>query len=160
MRWPAFSQTTGYALKTLSILCASEDDWKRAGDLSREAGIPANYLSKILNQLGKRGFVVGRKGWGGGFRLSKSAKARSIQEVIELFEGKIDIDTCVFGLVECDPTNPCSMHQHWDPVKRAFMKMLNEVTIGDFCGERKVALPVDDVLGSRIEALTKEVDHA
>lgn len=136
MRWPAFSQTTGYALKTLSILCASEDEWKRAEDISRETGIPSNYLSKILNQLGKRGFVKGRKGWGGGFVLLTSAKDRPIKEIVELFEGRVEFDACIFGLSECDSNNPCSMHEHWAPVKRAFTKMLNKVTIGDICGKR------------------------
>jgi len=136
MRWPAFSQTTGYALKTLSILCASKDEWKRAEDISRETGIPANYLSKILNQLRKRGVVVGRKGWGGGFRLEDSARKLTILKVVEIFEGRVDFDTCVFGLTECNQEKPCSMHEHWAPVKQAFTKMLNKVAIGDICGKR------------------------
>ncbi len=133
MRWPAFSQTTGYALKILSVLCSSEGAWKRSKDLSRETGIPSNYLSKILNQLGKHGLVVGRKGWGGGFRLGESATTSTILEVVEIFEGRVDLNTCVFGLSECDPDDPCSMHRYWKPVREAFRKVLLGVTIGDLC---------------------------
>lgn len=139
MRWLAFSQTTGYALKIMSVLCASDGDWKRAEDISRETGIPFNYLSKILNQLGKRGFVIGQKGWGGGFMLSKTAKDRPIREIVELFEGDLEFDACIFGLSECDSASPCSMHASWEPVKRAFTEMLNELKIADICDRGEAA---------------------
>ena len=73
-----FSQTSRYALRILGYLATNRDRWVLAREIAGETGIPANYLSKILSQLRKRGFVESLKGWGGGFRLKGTAGGVSI----------------------------------------------------------------------------------
>jgi Rrf2 family iron-sulfur cluster assembly transcriptional regulator len=60
------NQTTRYALQILGYLARSDASLVPHEQIAREIGIPANYLSKILNQLRKSGIVESRKGWGGG----------------------------------------------------------------------------------------------
>ena len=96
-----------------------------------ETGIPSNYLSKVLAQLRKRGFVTSQKGWGGGFRLRPTAGGTAISAVLETFDGKRDARSCAFGLGRCDADDPCPLHPHWEKVRAEYETMLTSVTVRD-----------------------------
>jgi Rrf2 family protein len=126
-----FSQTARYALRILGHLAARPGQWELGRDIARETGVPANYLSKILNQLRKARFVASQKGWGGGFLIDERSRRRPISEVLELFEGPRDTEACVFELRSCDAAKPCPLHHGWDRVRREYEAMLSMVTVGD-----------------------------
>jgi Rrf2 family protein len=125
------SQTSRYALKILSYLENHRHQWCGGDHIAAATGIPANYLSKILNQLRKRGFVLSRKGWGGGFQLKEDARSIPIIDVLRVFDGVQGEFDCIFGLGACDDANPCPLHDRWKPVRNAYEAMLHSVTIGD-----------------------------
>jgi Rrf2 family protein len=125
------SQTGRYALRTLGCLMEHEGEWIQGRVIAEETGIPRNYLSKLLNQLRKRGWVLSRKGWGGGFMLARRARRVPIKRVLELIEGRKDGTQCVFGLGDCGLDKPCPLHHHWERVQSAYTEMLGTVTIAD-----------------------------
>ena len=131
MTTPPFSQTSRYALRTLGYLATHRDRPVLAREIAAETGIPSNYLSKILAQLRKRGFVTSQKGWGGGFRLKPSAGGTAIAAVLETFDGKRDAHACAFGLGKCDAEDPCPLHPHWEKVRTEYERMLRSVTLRD-----------------------------
>lgn len=126
-----FSQTSRYALRTLGYLATHRERWVLAREIAEETGIPSNYLSKVLAQLRKRGFVTSRKGWGGGFRMKGTAGGVAIAAVLETFDGKRDRDACAFGLGRCDSDDPCPLHPHWERVRNEYDRMLRRVTLRD-----------------------------
>jgi Rrf2 family protein len=118
------------------VLVARQNETLPGEELARITGVPANYLSKILNQLRKHGFVESQKGWGGGFRLAKNALERPILEVLEVLEGPFtELDSCAFGLPECDPDNPCPLHQQWEAIRETSRHMLARTTIANLAFE-------------------------
>lgn len=126
------SQTVRYAFRILGRLAGSRDGLVRGEELADATAIPANYLSKILNQLRKHGFVDSRKGWGGGFKLHSKALERPILEVLEVLEGPAsDLDSCAFGLPECDPNHPCPLHDQWQQIRAATHRMLAQTRVAD-----------------------------
>lgn len=125
------SQTGRYALRILGYLADHPGQWIQGSQISSETGIPSNYLSKILNQLRKRGFVLSRKGWGGGFLLKGEAQLTPILNVLELFQGTRDDKQCIFGLRKCDAQNPCPLHEPWEKIQEAYQRMLSGTTISD-----------------------------
>ena len=131
MTTPLFSQTSRCALRTLGYLATHRDRPVLAREIAAETGIPSNYLSKILAQLRKRGFVTSRKGWGGGFRLKPSAGGTSISAVLETFDGRRDAHACAFGLGKCDADDPCPLHPYWEKVRAEYEAMLRNVTLRD-----------------------------
>jgi Rrf2 family protein len=139
------SQTVKYALRTLGYLADHPGEWIQGEQIATATGIPSNYLSKILNQLRKRGVVYSQKGWGGGFLIEEAALEIPISEVVELFDGKRVKDACVFGLGQCDAEEPCPLHPHWEAITRNFEEMLGAVTIRDLHTvtrrKRKATLP-------------------
>jgi Rrf2 family transcriptional regulator, iron-sulfur cluster assembly transcription factor len=125
------SRTGKYALNILGYLAGHHGDWIQGSQISSDTGIPQNYLSKILNQLRKRGFVLSQKGWGGGFQLREDAAATPILQVLEVFEGERTEGECVFGFRQCDDGDPCSLHSYWESIQSSYRDMLSSVTIAD-----------------------------
>ena len=127
------NQTTRYALQILGYLARSDATLVSHEQIAREVGLPANYLSKILNQLRKSGIVESRKGWGGGSRLLPEAAGRPLLDVVRVFEGErpAGIPACIFGLPECGDDNPCPLHEHWTGIRDSFQHLLCTTTIGE-----------------------------
>ncbi len=125
------SQTGKYALRILGYLADHPGQWVQGSQIASETGIPANYLSKIMNQLRKRGFILSQKGWGGGFLLREEARLVPIAEVLTLFDGVRDDKECLFGIRKCDAENPCPLHAHWEKVQDSYRLMLCSTTIAD-----------------------------
>lgn len=127
------SQTARYALHILGYLVAHRDELVRAEAISRATGIPANYLSKILNQLRKGGIVDSQKGWHGGFAVRDSALSRPIRDVLAVIDGSESVDRrdCIFGLPECDDRNPCPLHPQWEGIRDSYTAMVSRTRIRD-----------------------------
>jgi Rrf2 family transcriptional regulator, iron-sulfur cluster assembly transcription factor len=125
------SLTGRYALRILGYLADHPGQWVQGSHIAVATGIPSNYLSKILNQLRKGGFVSSQKGWGGGFLLKEEARKTPISMVLNHFDGPRDDQECIFGLRKCDAANPCPLHGHWERIQNSYQEMLTATTIAD-----------------------------
>lgn len=68
--------TSQYALRALAYIAANEGEEAVLGrSISKDTGIPPNYLSKILIGLNYAGIVSASRGTGGGYRLTASPAA-------------------------------------------------------------------------------------
>ncbi len=126
------SQTARYALHLLGFLAAQNDGLTSGEELAEATGVPANYLSKILNQLQVRHRRV-QKRLGRGFRIRERELKRPIRHVLVILDGADSIDRtdCVFGLPECDAEHPCPLHPYWEDIRVTFDRMLLEKSVGD-----------------------------
>ena len=135
------SRTTRYALIILGHLANQGEAWCPVAGIAAATGVPANYLSKILNRLAKYGVVDSLKGWGGGFRLRPEALQRPIRDVLVILEGHepAGIQACMFGFPRCDDADPCPLHDDWKQIRQTYDRMLGETTIGELrtSGSRK-----------------------
>ena len=127
------NQTSRYAMNILGFLAGNQGRRTRSEEIARATGIPANYLSKILNQLRKQALVDSEKGWGGGFQLRPEALQTPIAEVLAIVEGvdSIQRKDCLFGLAECDADDPCPLHPYWEKIRNSYHEMLAETRIAD-----------------------------
>jgi Rrf2 family transcriptional regulator, iron-sulfur cluster assembly transcription factor len=127
------TQTVRYALQILGHLRDRSGGRVRVEEAANATGIPANYLSKILNRLRKAGLVESRKGWGGGFALRPEANSAPIADIVLLFEGaraRTGSD-CGYGWPRCDSEHPCPLHPYWQQIRGHYDEMLDKITIGD-----------------------------
>jgi Rrf2 family protein len=133
------TQTVKYALQILGYLRSRGKERVRGDEIAQATGIPANYLSKILNQLRKAGIVDSRKGWGGGFMLRREALRLPITHIVAIFEGRGAgrAQECVFGLSRCDERDPCPLHPFWESIRGTYQDMLRKTSIGDLTAMRR-----------------------
>lgn len=127
------SRTTAHALRTLGYLVERRGSRIPGEEIARATGVPANYLSKILNVLRKRGIVDSEKGWGGGFELREDALGLQVREIVIVLEGvdPLEQNDCVFGLPECGSEAPCPLHSHWERIRGTLNEMVTTLTVRD-----------------------------
>jgi Rrf2 family transcriptional regulator, iron-sulfur cluster assembly transcription factor len=131
------SQTARYALRTIGFLADHRGQRVSGSQIASATGIPANYLSKILNQLRKSGLVQSQKGWGGGFLLREDKISVPINEVLGAIDEAPETSECMFELRSCDANNPCPLHGHWERIRGELTNMLQHVRIGDLASEAR-----------------------
>jgi len=135
--------TTKHALRALVVLAARGGEEALLGrDLAALAKIPANYLSKILVDLGRAGLVDATRGSGGGYRLAVAPDQIPLMRVVEIFEGVRARPDCLLGCEhECSDETPCSAHETWRDIKRAYIRFLEETTLADIASHEGVMEP-------------------
>lgn len=128
------STTAEHALRALAELAAlPEGEMIRGRRLAEVAGIPPNYLSKILWTLGVAGLIDAIRGSGGGYRLRRRAESIRLVEVVELFDRQRWSQSCFLSSGrECDEAHQCAAHNAWRRVRTAYAEFLESTTIADF----------------------------
>ncbi|MCO6432056.1 MAG: Rrf2 family transcriptional regulator [Deltaproteobacteria bacterium] len=117
--------STKYALKALLHLReVPRGEFMQVTALSKKAGIPGPYLSKIIKQLATRQLVETRRGLSGGVRLPLKAKSISFYDVCAALEDPIVSQRCFLSKSPCNLNSPCVMHAHWSRIKDAVAKFL------------------------------------
>jgi Rrf2 family protein len=99
--------------------------------MASATGIPANYLSKILHQLGRAGVVVSERGRAGGFRLAAPPSTITLASVVAPFEPQVERTRCLLGLPQCSDANPCGAHERWKAIREATLEFLTDTTLAD-----------------------------
>lgn len=127
------STTSEYALRALVYLAAKPKGTAVLGrELAEACGIPANYLSKILLTLRNARLLDAVRGSGGGYSLHRDARRIHLAEVVELFEGSRARPECFLGHhKKCSDSNPCTAHQAWREVRRAYIRLLESTTLAE-----------------------------
>jgi Rrf2 family protein len=63
--------------------------------ISETLEVPESYLSKVMQQLHKGGFVVSVMGSKGGYRLSRGVAATTMRDVMHLIQGESLMQQCL-----------------------------------------------------------------
>jgi Rrf2 family protein len=127
------SVTAQHALRALSVLASLPDGVLLLGrELAKRAGIPANYLSKILWILGTAGFIDAARGNRGGYRLQKPAGEIRLLDIIDLFEHNRSTTHCFLdGSRACPKAERCAAHRAWHELDCAMNRFLRTTTLAD-----------------------------
>ena len=80
-----FTTKGRYALRIMADL-AVHDGWVSLGDVSRRQGISRKYLEQVASPLLKAGYIEGRRGKGGGYRLTREPGAYTLGEILRAAE--------------------------------------------------------------------------
>jgi Rrf2 family iron-sulfur cluster assembly transcriptional regulator len=127
------STTAEHALRALTEMAALGETESILGkDLALRAGIPANYLSKVLWVLGSAEIIDATRGSGGGYRLRRKAAEIRLSEVVELFDRQKPERRCLLGgTKECSDEAPCGAHEEWRKVRATYADFLQRTTIAE-----------------------------
>jgi Rrf2 family transcriptional regulator, iron-sulfur cluster assembly transcription factor len=124
------SQESRQALDALTFLAR-----KPAGTVVESADIAAAldvspaFLSKILQRLGRAGFVTGHRGATRGYSLARAAKAINVRDVAIAIDGDDLFNRCVFWSRPCSDGRPCILHDEWAQVRPQIEGRLAKLTI-------------------------------
>ena len=115
-------------------------------EISESLDIPQAFLSKILQDLARKGILVSAKGPGGGFELNCSPSETSLYSLVEAVEGPMPEGDCILGLSLCEDDTKCPIHDTWKDIQDAFRMRMQSTSILDVveADQRKRAALLDD----------------
>ena len=127
-----FSKSFGYALRTTLYLAVMNDSKPlvRLEEIAEKLEVPRHFLGKILKRMAKDGILISAKGPSGGFGISDSTLQTPLIKILELVGQSEKADSCVLLLQKCDPLKPCPLHDHVECVKKDWLHLLSDTTIG------------------------------
>jgi Rrf2 family protein len=102
-----------------------------AKELAESSGIPLPLLSKLLQKLGKDGFLVSEYGTNGGYRLARDPKDISALEVIRAIDGPIVLANCFTSAKSCGHSGRCTIKKPLRRIHEGILRLLSSVSIQD-----------------------------
>ncbi|MFC1767675.1 RrF2 family transcriptional regulator [Candidatus Margulisiibacteriota bacterium] len=125
-----FTRATDYAVRLLVHL-ASKDGEGTSIELSKRLDIPFNHLAKLVQALARKGYLITRKGKGGGLRLAKDPKQISLADIIETTEGTMVMSDCLFHRESCKFSRSCKFRKYLGKVQNKVHSLFANETIFD-----------------------------
>ncbi len=84
------SRSVSYALVAVGYIAGNQEDSPvLAARVSKEFGIPLEYLQKIMQQLVRANVLKSKRGPRGGFSLAHDPKDISMLQIIEAIDGPL-----------------------------------------------------------------------
>jgi FeS assembly SUF system regulator len=102
-----------------------------AKEVAERCGIPLPVTSKLLQKLGKNGFLVSEFGTNGGYRLARDPRLISALEVIRAIDGPIVLADCFTEHVRCDHSTRCTVRRPLRRIHEGILRLLDSVSIQD-----------------------------
>jgi Rrf2 family transcriptional regulator, nitric oxide-sensitive transcriptional repressor len=129
------SQSAEYSLRAVCCLASQSHMPLTTQHIAEIAKIPAGYLSKILQALGKAGLVNSQRGIHGGFVLAKDPAELTVLQVLQSVEHVQRIHACPLGLPQHSEGELCALHRHLDAAMAAVEKSFAECTIAQLMSD-------------------------
>ena len=134
MRLTAYAD---YALRVMMYLGVKQDGLATIAEIAAAYGISESHLTKVVQALGRLGYVETLRGRGGGLRLAQDPHAVSLGEVVRRMEPDFALVPCFAAdgphcRIECS----CALKGVFRDALDAFMAALDQRTLADLLGPR------------------------
>lgn len=150
------SQTTEYALRAMACLAYAPGRLTPTPELAGQTRVPANYLAKVLQALSQAELIEGRRGVGGGYKLSRAPEDISLLDVVNSISPVHRIETCPLGIAG-HGSNLCALHRAIDQAAKLLIDTFENVRLADLIADSGGSRPLCDTeIADRIAKLTIE----
>lgn len=122
---------TDFALRVL-IHLASHDEPSSIAQIARRYAISQNHLMKIVQDLGRAGFIATSRGRFGGIRLGRPATEINVGDVIRHTEEGFDLVDCSCCLI----AGACGLPSVLNKAVSAFLAVLDRYSLADIASQR------------------------
>jgi Rrf2 family protein len=122
-----------------------------ANTLAERTQAPMDYLSKVLQALSAAGLIEGRRGVGGGYRLTKAPTKIRMLDVVQAVGTVERIKSCPLGL-KSHGTNLCPLHREMDRVIAVTIDALNGTTLAELVNQPGANNPLCDTTSVSVSA--------
>jgi len=136
------TQTVEYALRAMACLAFNPDELTPTPTLAEQTKVPASYLAKVLQMLSAGDLITGRRGVGGGYKLTRPAKEISLLDVINVVDPVERIETCPLGITGHDRL--CPLHYRLDQAAKAMIDLFGSATLANLIEDAGSSIPLCD----------------
>lgn len=100
-------------------------------DIAQRQGLSEKYLESIVKLLARSGDLVGVRGKGGGYRLTRAPEEYSVGAILRLTEGNLSLVNCQALEGHCENAEQCRTRPLWEKLDSMVEEYLNSVTLAD-----------------------------
>ena len=121
-----------YALRVLLYLAVRPERLVSTQEVSEAYGISKNHLVRVVQALGKHGFVEVRPGRSGGLTLARTPSEISLGQVFRVAEPDFHLVECFDRQTNTCPIAPaCGLKGMLFEARDAFLAVLDKYTLAD-----------------------------
>ena len=122
-----------YALRVLIDMAEHNgNEYIKLKDIAERQEISEKYLESIVKQLVNHRIVVGLRGKGGGYKLSKAADEIVVGEVLRFMEGGLAPVACLEeGGAQCPKASACRTLAFWRGLDETIRRYTDSFTVAD-----------------------------
>jgi len=129
---------TDYSLRVLIYLATTPERRATVAEISEAFNINASHLTKVVHNLGKRGWVETTRGKGGGLKLAPATNDVRVGTVVRDTEGLAEPAECFAAEgSNCVIANCCRLKGVLGEAVAAFYAVLDRYTVGDLTTNRQ-----------------------
>ncbi len=123
---------TDFGLRALMRMASAPKRVFSTTELAQEFGLSRHHLTKIMATLAQAGFVITRRGGGGGAMLARPAHQICLGDVVRLLEAGQPLVECFAASGgACTLTNCCGLKARLRSAEAAFLAELDRSTLAD-----------------------------
>lgn len=124
---------TDYALRVLIYLAYRDDELATIGEISASYDISHSHLMKIVQHLGKLGYVTTLRGKGGGLKLARPPEEINLGDVVRNTEETLNVMECLAEGYEedCQLYKACKLKTVLHEAQQTFLAHLDKSTLKD-----------------------------
>lgn len=128
---------TDYAFRVLIYLSSTnKEGLSTVGEIAEALDVSLNHLTKVVQQLGKAGFLATLRGKYGGIRLAHSEHEILLGSVVRAMEATLDPVNCSQPL--CRLKVSCRLKPILNRAMESFINTLDEYTLADISQNQDV----------------------
>jgi Rrf2 family protein len=124
------TKNTDYAIRALLALAAKKGTYVSAKAIASEQGMPYQFLRRLLQELLRNNLIVSKEGVQGGFMLEKDPDEIGVTQLIEIFQGKVQVSECMFRKQICSNRARCVLRHEIMRIEQVVNSEFEKVTIG------------------------------
>jgi Rrf2 family protein len=105
----------------------------KISDIADAQSIPVRFLEVILNKLKGSGLIDAKRGFYGGYYLTRPPERITVADIMNFMQGLPQDPMCAACVVKvrCPHGNRCAFSAMWNQVNRAVLQVYTETTIQD-----------------------------
>ena len=142
---------TDYSLRVLMFAALKGETLATIAEIAEHFDISRTHLMKVVNALGRAGYLDTVRGKKGGFRLAKKPGQIKVGEVVRDLEEDLAIVGCMQQSDYCPIEGTCILRGALGEATAAFLAVLDRYTLADLVKPRKSLARLLD-LGAAVPA--------
>lgn len=123
------TRDTDYALRALCYSACHPGQKISVKDIVKKLEIPRSFLRKICQRLNKKGILKSYKGKGGGFELAINPNKIYLIDLIEIFQGPLKLNECMFKNEICPDIKACPLSKKIERIQKYVFGQLGNITV-------------------------------
>ena len=131
-----FTLYTDFALRTLIQVALNDGKLTTINDIARSFGISKQHLTKVVSDLGQKGYLDTVRGRGGGIRLRRLPRDINIGQVVREIEDG-NVIGCLGRRGYCPIERVCVLRNALRDATQAFFGVLDTYSLADLIRPKK-----------------------